>query len=89
MGRISRALFEIVLKRHWPVMALRLLTISKSVEKQIWPNEHPLKQFDTILSPEILRKIEDKNISIDTLRDLESSEIGKLSFLLFIYLLSS
>ncbi|KAG1665183.1 Activating signal cointegrator 1 complex subunit 3 [Nymphon striatum] len=78
MGRIARALFEIVLKKNWPVMAGRLLTISLVIDKQMWPYEHPLKQFDSILSSEIINKIQDRNLTLDKLQDMESAEIGDL-----------
>ncbi|XP_074644659.1 activating signal cointegrator 1 complex subunit 3-like [Tubulanus polymorphus] len=76
-GRITRALFEIALRKGWPIMAGRLLMLSKVIDKRLWEFEHPLRQF-TVLSPEILHKIEVKKLTIDKLREMDSKEIGHL-----------
>ena len=47
-GRIMRALFEVALRNGWPVMASRLLTLCKVVDKRLWGYENPLKQFPMI-----------------------------------------
>ena len=54
----------------------RLLTLSKMVDKRIWGHESPLRQFP-ILSFESLKKIEDKKLNIDKLREMEAKEIGR------------
>ena len=74
-GRIMRALFEICLKKGWPIMASRLLNLCKTVDKRLWGFETPLRQFP-ILSAEILSKIEAKKLKIDKLREMDSKEIG-------------
>ncbi|CAH1802861.1 unnamed protein product, partial [Owenia fusiformis] len=76
-GRIVRALFEMALRKGWPVMAGRLLNISKTIEKRLWGYEHPLKQFP-ILTHEVLNKIEAKNLTLDKLREMEPKEIGHM-----------
>ena len=73
--RIVRALFEIVLRKNNPIMARKFLTMSKMFEHQQWEFESPLRQFR--LTPEIIRKIEEKRINIETLRDMDAKEIGK------------
>ena len=75
-GRIMRALFEICLKKGWPIMASRLLTLCKTVDKRLWGYETPLRQFP-ILSTEILTKIEARRLKIDKLREMDSKEIGQ------------
>ncbi len=77
-ARICRALFMIALNRRWGYQCLVLLTLCKSVEKQIWPYEHPLHQFD--LPQPILRNLDQKGsvASIDSMKDMESAEIGAL-----------
>ena len=77
-ARICRALFMIALTRRWGYQCLVLLSLCKSIEKQIWPFQHPFHQFD--LPQPILRNLDEKsNISsIESLRDMESAEIGHL-----------
>jgi len=76
-SRIVRALFEIALRSNWPLMAGRLLKLSKVVEKRLWDWEHPLRQF-TYLPPEILGKIEQRGLSVDKLREMTATEIGHM-----------
>lgn len=77
-ARICRALFMIALNRRWGHQCLVLLTLCKSIEKQIWPFQHPFHQFE--LPQPILRNLDDKSASssIESLRDLDSAEIGQL-----------
>ncbi|KAI2617549.1 Sec63-domain-containing protein [Hypomontagnella submonticulosa] len=76
-GRICRALFMIALNRRWGHQCLVLLTLAKSIEKRIWPFQHPLHQFD--LPKSVLNQIDEKeNLTIEALRDMEALEIGSL-----------
>ena len=77
-ARICRALFMIALNRRWGHQCLVLLSLCKSIEKQVWPFQHPFHQFDLPLP--ILRNLDEKaNISsIESLRDMEPAEIGQL-----------
>ena len=77
-ARICRALFMIALNRRWGHQCLVLLSLCKSIEKQIWPFQHPFHQFDLPLP--ILRNLDERsNISsIESLRDMEPAEIGQL-----------
>lgn len=76
-ARICRALFMIALNRRWGNLCLVLLTLSKSIEKRIWPFQHPLHQFE--LPKPVLNQLDSKDaVSIETLRDMESAEIGSL-----------
>nr|XP_045603528.1 activating signal cointegrator 1 complex subunit 3-like [Procambarus clarkii] len=75
--RITRALFEIVLHKSWPLMAGRLLTMAKMLEHQMWHFESPMKQFAR-LTHEIIGKIEEKRLTIEKIRDMDHREIGKL-----------
>lgn len=72
-----RALFEICLKKSWPIMAGRLLNLCKTIDKRLWGFENPLRQFPT-LSQEILKKIEDKKLTIDKLKEMDHKEIGNI-----------
>lgn len=53
LARIMRALFEICLRRGWSEMSSFLLGYCKAIDRQIWPHQHPLRQFDKDLSPEV------------------------------------
>lgn len=76
-SRIARALFEIVLRKNWPLMSGRVLRVSKMIEQRVWDSQHPLRQFGT-LGQDILCKLEDKKLSMERLREMESKEIGLL-----------
>ncbi|POS78392.1 activating signal cointegrator 1 complex subunit 3 [Diaporthe helianthi] len=76
-GRICRALFMIALNRRWGHECLVLLTLSKSIEKRVWPFQHPLHQFE--LSKPILNQLDAKeSLTIEAMRDMEPAEIGGL-----------
>ena len=76
-GRICRALFMIALNRRWGHQCLVLLTLAKSIERRIWPFQHPLHQFD--LPKPILNQLDAKeSLTVEFLRELEPAEIGGL-----------
>ncbi|KAJ2005411.1 activating signal cointegrator 1 complex subunit 3 [Coemansia thaxteri] len=78
-ARIIRALFEIALSRNWGPTASVALSLSKSIEKKMWPFEHPLKQLP--VPYEIIRRLESDGgdiVGMDRLYDMESSELGAL-----------
>lgn len=77
-ARICRSLFMTALNRRWGYQCLVLLSLCKSIEKQIWPFQHPFHQFD--LPQPILRQLDEKgsHTSIETLREMDSGELGEL-----------
>ncbi|EHY59058.1 putative steryl acetyl hydrolase mug81 [Exophiala dermatitidis] len=77
-ARICRALFMIALNRGWGYQCQVLLSMCKAIEKQIWPFQHPFHQFDLPMS--VLKNLDDKTPSsnIESLREMESAEIGNL-----------
>ena len=77
-ARICRALFMTALNRRWGYQCLVLLTLCKSIEKRLWPYQHPLHQFD--LPQPVLKQLDEKGstASIEALRDMDSPEIGEL-----------
>lgn len=79
-ARICRALFMIALNRRWGHQCLILLTMCKSIERQIWPYQHPFHQFE--IPQPVLRNLDNPGkgsvTSIEALRDMESAEIGQL-----------
>ncbi|KAK3734227.1 hypothetical protein QZH41_012947, partial [Actinostola sp. cb2023] len=76
-ARLVRGLFEIALHNGFPALANRLLTLSKTIDKRLWHDENPLRQF-TILKPEILNKLEAKRATISILKDMKPADIGHL-----------
>ena len=77
-ARICRALFMIALNRGWGYQCLVLLSMCKSIEKRMWPYEHPFHQFD--LPRPVLQNLDQKGstASIESLREMEAAEIGNL-----------
>ncbi|KAG7890659.1 hypothetical protein KL936_001943 [Ogataea polymorpha] len=75
-ARICRALFLIGLNRRWGVFARVMLSICKSIEKQLWSFNHPMRQFE--LPQQIHRNIEAHNPSMETLREMSAAELGDL-----------
>ena len=75
-ARIVRALFEIALRKRWPAMTYRLLNLSKVIDKRLWGWASPLRQF-SVLPPHILTRLEEKNLTVDKLKDMRKDEIGK------------
>ena len=43
----------------------------------MWGHEHPLRQF-SVLSPEIIHKLEARKLYIDKLKEMDSKDIGWL-----------
>jgi pre-mRNA-splicing helicase BRR2 len=76
-GRILRAIFEICLKRGWAGLAHKALDLCKMVDKRSWLSMNPLRQFNSF-PPEIIRKLERKDISFDRYYDLSPQELGEL-----------
>jgi antiviral helicase SLH1 len=77
-ARICRSLFMVALNRRWGYQCQVLLSMCKSIEKQIWPFQHPFHQFDLPLP--ILKNLDQKlpSSSIESMRDMEPAEIGHL-----------
>ncbi|XP_071902326.1 DExH-box ATP-dependent RNA helicase DExH14 isoform X2 [Coffea arabica] len=78
LARIMRALFEICLRRGWSEMSSLMLDYCKAVDRQIWPHQHPLRQFDKDISAEVLRKLEEKGADLDRLQEMQEKDIGAL-----------
>ncbi|XP_060726018.1 activating signal cointegrator 1 complex subunit 3 isoform X1 [Tachysurus vachellii] len=76
-ARIMRALFEIALRKRWPAMTYKLLNLCKVIDKRLWGWAHPLRQFST-LPPTVLSRLEEKNLTVDKLKDMRKDEIGHM-----------
>lgn len=70
-----RALFEIALKNGWPLATSLLLKLTKMVDRRLWDFENPLRQFPH-LGEEIFRKLENRKMTIEHLREMTASDIG-------------
>ncbi|XP_066464224.1 activating signal cointegrator 1 complex subunit 3 isoform X1 [Eleutherodactylus coqui] len=77
-ARIVRALFEIALRKRWPAMTYRLLNLCKVIDKRLWNWASPLRQFSHLLQSSVLTKLEEKNLTIDKLKDMGKDEIGHM-----------
>ncbi|KAJ2369024.1 activating signal cointegrator 1 complex subunit 3 [Coemansia sp. RSA 2610] len=78
-ARVIRALFEIALSRSWGPAAAVALSLSKSIEKQMWPFEHPLKQFP--IPSGVMRHLENSSgvtVDMERLCEMDSGELGAL-----------
>ncbi|XP_026040959.1 activating signal cointegrator 1 complex subunit 3 isoform X1 [Maylandia zebra] len=76
-ARIVRALFEIALRKRWPLMTRRLLTLCKVIDKRLWDSAHPLRQFPN-LSPVVLNRLEEKKLTVDKLKEMRKDDIGHM-----------
>ncbi|KAK6060349.1 Sec63 domain protein [Cooperia oncophora] len=77
MGRLFRALYEIVLWRGWAALALKVLSLCKMVTARQWQSLNPLHQFKKIPT-EIVRSIDKRNYSFERLYDLDQHQLGEL-----------
>lgn len=76
-SRIARALFEIVLRRGWAQATSACLQMSKSIQHKVWIFNSPLRQIMDIglLKEATVSKIERRQMSIDTLWDMNVKEL--------------
>jgi activating signal cointegrator complex subunit 3 len=84
-GRIVRALFEISLKKQEATATVKLLRIAKSIEKQIWFFQTPLRVFEDELGQQVYTSLEGLHSGhYDTfefalsLLDMQANEVGQL-----------
>ena len=47
-------------------------------ERRLWHHRHLLRQFEGLLSPTVLNKLEDMGLTTERLYDMEASEIGAI-----------
>lgn len=80
-GRIIRALLEIAISRKWANVSAVLVSLSKAVEKRIWPFDHPFTQLGGDgLKHEVmmnLRRWAD-DYSVGELAQMTAHELGDL-----------
>mmetsp|Transcript_13654 Transcript_13654/g.49673 ORF Transcript_13654/g.49673 Transcript_13654/m.49673 type:complete len:2207 (-) Transcript_13654:489-7109(-) len=78
IGRICRALFELHIRKGQCSLADSLLQLCISVERRVWPHQNPLRQFENVLSSELLLKLEEHTTTMEKLWDLEPRELGAI-----------
>ncbi|KAF0687130.1 Aste57867_21101 [Aphanomyces stellatus] len=74
-SRVTRALFEICLKKGWPVAAEKVLNIAKSIDHRMWWTQSPLRRFLNVLPFDAVARLEER-YDIDTLFGMSVDEIG-------------
>lgn len=57
-GRLLRALYEIALLQKWSSLAKSILNLCKMVDKRLWLNNSPLRQFGDAVPQQIIRASE-------------------------------
>jgi pre-mRNA-splicing helicase BRR2 len=80
-ARLTRAIFEICLRRGWAVLARRALELSKMVDHRQWATASPLRQFSAAqggLTEETLRKLEKKDLPWSRYYDLSPGDLGEM-----------
>ena len=87
-GRVSRALFEMCLKRGLAGAAVKLLRIAKSIDHRIWWFLTPLRHFEAELPGNVFKALESRKIGQDLgydsfeaatyLLDMQPKEVGQL-----------
>ncbi|KAK0543882.1 putative steryl acetyl hydrolase mug81 [Tilletia horrida] len=77
-GRIIRALLEIALAKNMAPASSALISMSKAIEKRLWPFEHPLAQSG--LPQETLYNLTRwaDEVEVQAIRSMSAAEIGKL-----------
>lgn len=82
-GRVIRALLEIAISRKWAGATIVLLSLSKAVERRIWPFEHPLAQFEASLRRDVLNNISRwaDDYEIIDLIQMSAAQVGELTHL--------
>ncbi|KAG5188657.1 Sec63 Brl domain-containing protein [Tribonema minus] len=75
-GRVSRALFEIALRKGWSSLARRLLELSKAIDRRTWWTMTPLRQFGGDLPFSVLEALD--GTRLDALLEMGANEVGDL-----------
>ncbi|KRZ76461.1 Activating signal cointegrator 1 complex subunit 3 [Trichinella papuae] len=76
--RILRFIFELALVNDWPNLASSALRLCKSMERQLWWFCHPLWQMKNLLKADVLKKLQEKNLTLDRLLEMDAHSIGTM-----------
>lgn len=79
-GRIIRALLEIAISRKWANVGAVLISLSKAVEKRLWPFEHPFVQLGDALKREVMANLQRwaDNYTASEFAQMTAGELGDL-----------
>ncbi|OQR84785.1 hypothetical protein ACHHYP_12807 [Achlya hypogyna] len=78
-SRVTRALFEICLKKGWPLAAERVLNVAKAIDQRFWWTQSPLRRFAGVLPLDAIARMEDRyGNDMDTVAALSVADIGPL-----------
>lgn len=59
-----------------PEVTGHVTSFLQCLEFRLWPDQHPLRQMETSLTPELLWKMEERGLTLDRLQDMGAREIG-------------
>ena len=76
-GRITRALFEICLKRGWSTLASHYLELAKCIDRKMTTEQSPLRQFHDEIPPNAIKRCEETAIKLHRLLDMNPREVGE------------
>jgi activating signal cointegrator complex subunit 3 len=87
-GRVARALFEMSIKKGNASAALKFIRLAKSIDKQFWWFQSPLRAFENELKKNVFVALEDTRVATEkgydtferavSLLDMEAKEVGQL-----------
>ncbi len=79
-ARVSRALFEIALRKGFCSLATIFLRIARSIDRRMWWWETPMRQLaDTLKLPDsVIRNLERHDPTLEVLLDMSAREVGSL-----------
>eukprot|EP01013_Petalomonas_cantuscygni_P032652 TRINITY_DN5927_c0_g1_i1.p1 TRINITY_DN5927_c0_g1~~TRINITY_DN5927_c0_g1_i1.p1 ORF type:complete len:2313 (-),score=404.58 TRINITY_DN5927_c0_g1_i1:3397-10335(-) len=77
--RLVAALFQVALYRGMRTRAILFHQLALAVEKEMWPTQHPLRQFPRGELPTfILDRLEAAKCTVQRILDLDASEVGNV-----------
>lgn len=77
-GRVMRALFETALSRRWAGTAAAALGLARSIERRLWPFDHPLAQ--STLRPDMIHQLTRwaDEVQVKELASMSKDELASL-----------
>ena len=77
-GRTIRALLEIALSHRWATTTAALMSMSKAIERRMWPFDHPLSQSN--LTPDSVYNLTRwaDEVEVAELARMSAADLGKL-----------
>ncbi|OQS02858.1 hypothetical protein THRCLA_04811 [Thraustotheca clavata] len=76
-SRVTRALFEICLKKGWPLAAERVLNVAKAIDQRFWWTQSQLRRFNQTLPLDAIMRIEERfGNDMDKVANLSVADIN-------------